>query len=155
MKEILLTRGAVAFVDDEDYPTLSKFNWHVSGSGYASRNLPVKNGRSGQESMHRLLMRLMKGDSREVDHIDGNKLNNQKNNLRICRRHENQRNKSVRKDNKIGFKGVVASKRKFKSYISVSGKTKYLGCFKTPEEAHEVYCLAADLLYGEFANHGG
>jgi hypothetical protein len=93
---------------------------------------------------------------RKVDHKDGNKKNNRIRNLRKCTSTQNVANRKISKTNKSGFKGVSWSKSngRWVAFIGVEGKSKYLGGFDTPELAHELYCLAADLLYGEFANHG-
>lgn len=90
------------------------------------------------------------------DHADGDKLNNRRSNIRICTKGQNNANKGLQRNNTSGFKGVYWSPRlrKWYSYIRVPGGRRFLGTYATPEEAHEVYCLAADLVHGEFANHG-
>jgi len=81
MREILLSRGHVALVDDADFDWLSRSKWHCSNDGYAV---------SGVVVMHRLIMDAP--DGMEVDHIDRNKLNNRRSNLRVCTHAENMRN---------------------------------------------------------------
>lgn len=157
MKEISLTRGLVALVDDEDYEELSRYKWYASSNGYARRN----GWRSGYPrkralvSMHREIMGLLSGDNREVDHIDGNKLNNQRSNLRICTHAENMRNRKVTSKRISGLKG--AHWRPGNGWISLighQGKNYALGTFDTPEEANAAYCAAAAVLHGEYANSG-
>jgi hypothetical protein len=76
MKEVALTRGGIALVDDEDYPLLSMRKWR-NKNGYASRNQLIEGGKQTEVLMHRLVMKLPKGIRYDVDHIDGNRLNNQ------------------------------------------------------------------------------
>jgi hypothetical protein len=133
-------------VDDEDFETLNKIKWYRSTQGYSIE----KSGKL----MHRVLKSAKKGEY--VDHIDGDKLNNQKKNLRICTNEENGRNQVFHKNNTSGFKGVSYDKARNKwfSQIMVNYKHKGLGRFPTKEEAYEAYCKAAKLYHGEFANFG-
>lgn len=153
MKEISLTRGLVTLVDDEDYEWLSVHKWHVASHGYARRNVPHPDiqGKRSTLPMHRAIMGLDSNDVRVVDHIDGNRLNNQRSNLRVCLHCENSRNRQRHSVNKIGLKGVCKYKRKWKAQILSDGKKINLGYFKTPEEAHAAYRKAAVDLHGEFA----
>lgn len=107
--------------------------------------------------MHREIMGLSIGDQREVDHINGNRLDNRRCNLRLATHEQNMHNARRRKDNSSGFKGVSwkVRDRKWYAAIEISGKRIHLGVFDTAEEAHVAYCGAADRLHGEFANHGG
>lgn len=158
MKEIPLTRGLVALVDDSDYDVLSSFKWRVSIHGYVVRTVghPEAPTRKRHLPMHRFIMGLCFGDKFYVDHIDGNPLNNQRNNLRVCTPTQNQYNRKIGSNNKSGFKGVTVSEseNRWRSQIKVNGKIIYLGTFLTPEAAHEAYCAAALKYHGEFANFG-
>jgi hypothetical protein len=155
MKEISLTRGHVALVDDDDYELLSAFKWHLDGSGYASRDAQIA-GKRIKVRMHRVLTGLECGDKRQVDHINGNRLDNRRENLRIVLQSENLLNVRRHRDNKSGFKGVSLHKPtgKWIAFIMAAGAHKYLGLFASPELAHAKYCEAAKLLHGEFANNG-
>jgi hypothetical protein len=145
-------------VDDEDFEELSKFKWYANPRGYVLRNVPraENNGVRGMEYMHRRVKGLRAGDGLDIDHIDGNKLNNQGGNLRIATHAQNLRNKRKTKQNKSGFKGVSFCKKtmKWRSLIDASGKQYLLGYFNTPEAAHNAYKAAAERLHGEFANFG-
>lgn len=147
MKQISLTQGLITLVDDEDFKYLSQFKWHITtgfnGKRYAVRYKDIR--------MHREIMKAPK--NKLVDHIDGDTFNNQKSNLRICTKGENNRNVSVRKDNKFGFKGVNyrVSHRKFRAYISTGEKILHLGYYETPIEAAKAYNEAAIKYHGEFA----
>ena len=102
---------------------------------------------------HRLAFLYMTGawPVSEVDHIDGDGLNNRWHNLREATRTENQRNSRVRPINKCGLKGVSPHRGKYQATIAVNRKKIYLGLCKTPEEAHELYCAAAQRYFGTFA----
>lgn len=158
MKEIKLSRGLVALVDDEDYADLSQFKWAADARGYAVRNLPRTKPyeRNGTEFMHRRILGLVKGDGMDVDHIDGNKQNNQRGNLRSATHMQNLQNKKITRQNKSGMKGVCFDKRENKWRASVSAQNKQyaLGYFDSPEDAHAAYKAAARRLHGEFANFG-
>lgn len=154
-KEIQLTRGKVAIVDDDEFEWLSKWEWHFSG-GYAVRTRSRKHeGKTGKAIfMHRIIMRTPPG--MVTDHINRDKLDNRRSNLRVCSASENQHNRVANKHNTSGYKGVSWHKRigKWQAKITVRNKLKHLGYYLTPELAHEFYCLAADILHGEYANHG-
>lgn len=155
MKEIQLTKGKVALVDDEDYEGLSRFKWCAQKSRntyYAVRNSSRDtNGKGHKIRMHRVIMDTP--DGMLTDHIDGNGLNNQRSNLRICTMAENQQNQGKQQHNTSGFKGVSfhTHTKKWRACISVAGKQHYLGYFTTKEEAYEAYCKACIELHGGFA----
>lgn len=156
MKEIFLRGGEVAIVDDEDYEYLSQRKWYLSG-GYAVRYVPVSEGGPCLLAMHREILGLRQGDKDIVDHEDRNTLNNRRVNLRVCTNSQNLMNRGANANSKSGLKGVTFCKAtgRWRATINTaSSKQKHLGYFDNPKEAHEVYCLAADLLHGEFANHG-
>lgn len=134
--------------DESDRPLLEKYIWSVDRkTGYARAKVGKKN-----VSIHRLLMGLDHGDPRYVDHINGDKLDNRRGNLRICTSSQNSANMKIDRANTSGFKGV--------SWHAAAGKwaakiaQKYLGLFESAQEAHEAYKRAADEIYGEFANYG-
>ena len=158
MKEIPLSQGKFAFVNDEDFAELSKFKWCADKDGYAKRNVPhpTIEGRRIRVMMHRQLMGLAYGDGLCVDHIDGNTLNNCRSNLRIATNAQNQRNVGAKCSNKSGYKGVSWSSRdkKWYAHIQYNGERTYLGCFDDPELASLAYQVAASELHGEFANFG-
>lgn len=157
MKEIPLTQGKVALVDDEDFERVSQFNWSAqltrNNRWYAARNVR-RNGEPGLELMHRAIMGLEYGDPRQVDHRDRvNTLDNRKCNLRVATRPQNSRNIGVPKHNTSGFKGVSWRERddKWGANIKVNGVQRYLGSFTTRELAAAAYDTAAIELHGEFA----
>ena len=145
VREIILTQGKVALVDDVDYDGLSKSSWCFS-HGYAYRKDHHKT-----VYMHRQILGYPKA---RVDHKDRNKLNNIRSNLRILSRSGlNQANAERRSDNRSGYKGVCFDKRrsKWNAEIQANKKRKSLGAFTSAEEAAKAYDKAAKKLFGEFA----
>lgn len=131
-------------VDDEDYVWLSKWKWSYNGK-YAHRNV------IGNKNilMHRLIIGAEKGEV--VDHINLDKLDNRRSNLRKCTNSDNQHNSGLRKDNATGYKGVHKSGRRWIAQIMLNSQVIYLGAYKTPEEAAKKYDAAARQYFGEFA----
>lgn len=149
----------VCWVDDVDEPLLaSRWKCHKrKWTTYLSTRKFV-NGKAHTVSLHRAVMERIIGRSLEkneqVDHKDGNGLNNSRANLRLCTPAQNMQNRRVKSNTVSGFKGVTkvagTYKRPWQAAITLNGKRKYLGCFPTPEEAHEAYCKAAREHFGEF-----
>lgn len=145
MKEIPLTQGKFALVDDSDYEWLSKIKWCFDGR-YAAR------GQNGKHIlMHREINQTPGG--MDTDHINGNGLDNQRKNLRSCTHSQNRMNVARQVNNTSGYKGVTWFKRdsKWMAYIKVDGKQIHLGLFDTIEEASIAYQTAAMRLHGEFS----
>ena len=158
MKKIPLTQGKFALVDDEDFEYLNQFKWFAQKDKldfYACRQIKVEKGKQRQTkvSMSRDIMKPSKG--MQVDHIDGNGLNNQRTNLRICTNAENTKNKEKHKKSKSGFKGVQHNPKKCKKqwevYIRCNYKSIYVGSYLSREEAAHAYDEAAKKYFGEFA----
>lgn len=135
-----------ALIDDEDYDKISCRKWLLA-KGYALSTTRGENRKV--VSMHRLLMR--PPDGFVVDHINGNKLDNRKGNLRVCIEEENKRNRPASRRNKLGVKGVSRRGNSFYASISKGRLRKHLGSFPTVEKASEAYRNAAIELFGDFA----
>jgi hypothetical protein len=151
MAEIVISDGSSVMVDDEDYEWLTNWKWSAHGEGYAMRGEHIGNRKYKYFTMHREIVGAKKGDI--VDHINGNKLDNRKENLRIANRSQNATNSKHRK-NESGYRGVCKDKRRglWKSEIRIGdGKRKFLGYYEDKIEAAKAYNEAAISYHGEFA----
>jgi len=154
MKKIPVGHGKFALVDDEDFKELSLLAWHIDSyshckSEYASSTGPKKS----HLKMHRIIMKAEKG--KIVDHINGNGLDNRKENLRIATYAQNSYNSGRQKNNSSGFKGVswenVRGSKNWRAQLTVNGKKVRIGRFKTPKEAALAHDKKAKELHGAFA----
>ena len=145
-REIKLTQGQVAIVDDGDYECLSRNKWHYD-QGYAKRTI-WKNGINVHVFMHRQILGFP--SNAQIYHIDRNGLNNQRENLRLCTGRQNAHNRKLRSDTNTGFKGVTRYGGRYKARITVNGKRLLLGHFDRAEDAHKAYVDAAKSNFGEF-----
>jgi len=156
MKEIKLTQGKVALVDDEDFEKLNQFKWYTRKCGnvfYAARMSETNLGYRIILPMHRVVMNTPK--DMKTDHIDHNGLNNQKSNLRICTNIQNVYNKRPQINSSSKYRGVSfiksSSKKKWRAAIKHNGKDYHLGCFEYEIDAAKAYNIAANKFWGEFA----
>ena len=151
--KIKLTQNKYAIVDDEDFKSLSKYKWYVAKRGYgfyAQRHIIIDKKHINQQ-MHRVILNAKK--NKEVDHVNGNTLDNRKSNLRIVSRSQNEWNRDKQKNNSTGYKGITYVKRDklFIARIRVYGKLIYLGGFKDKKRAAEAYNKGAKQYHGKFA----
>jgi HNH endonuclease len=136
-------KGLFALIDDQfDY--LLKYKWHVNDKGYVVGYVEGKAKR-----IHRLITGEPIG--MDVDHEDGDKLNNLLSNLRVCTHRLNCFNNKLSKRNKSGHKGVYPRHNRWRAVIQYDGRLRHLGTFETKLQAHEAYAKAARLYHGEFA----
>lgn len=152
---IQLTKGYSTVADECD-SDLAKFNWCINGAPpntYARRT--TKDGQSIY--LHRMILERILGrplaSAEYVDHINGDKLDNQRINLRLCTSSQNQANRKKTK-NASGYKGVwryPGREKQWVANIKVNRKKISLGYYYTPEEAYAAYCEAAKHYFGEFA----
>jgi hypothetical protein len=154
MKEIKLTRGKVAMVDDEDYELLSKWKWFATKDGYARRDLKV-DGRTIAIPMHREILGIPPQKGLVSDHRNGDRLDNRRSNLRWATVAQNAYNKKTQSDNRLGIKGVcfvrdVKRNHPYRGLIYIKGKSVIIGYFSTPEEAKTARDQAAKRIHGEF-----
>ena len=146
---IPLTRGYSTVIDLED-ADLAELKWH----SHTVRGGRVYAKRDKQTTMHRIILGrilgrdLIKGEI--CDHVDNNSLNNQRDNLRLATKTQNQCNSKMHKNNSTGFKGVSKHRNCYHARIQIKGHDIYLGRFDTPEEAHAAYCGASTKYHGEF-----
>lgn len=162
-KEIPLTQGKVAIVDDADYEWLNQLTWRLDRQGYAVRSVRSKKGSVQPQYMHRIVLQEphdgVSGQIHPkciVDHADGNPLNNQRSNLRICSPAESNQNRG-RHSHKTSsvYKGVFREKKQiskpWRTLIAIDGKLTHIGYFATEIEAAKAYNDAAIKHHGEFA----
>lgn len=159
MKLIPLTRGKFAVVDDETFDELSKYKWFYTHYGYAGRSAKKHELEKGYPNvilMHRQLVNAAKKE--DVDHIDGDRLNNQISNLRICNRRQNLQNQAKVMRTKKGkatskYKGVYWAKdrEKWRATIRANGKRVAIGSYDNEKEAALAYNEYASKYFGEFA----
>jgi hypothetical protein len=155
-KEIKLTQGKVAIVDDEDFEYLNQFKWYArksrSQNYYAGRYFYIKKGVRIYISMHTDIIKPNK--NLMIDHVNNNGLDNRRINLRLCINSENMRNRNIYKNNSSGYKGVSFNKKskKYYSYIRHNNLMYSLGFYIDPKDAAKAYNTAAIKFHGEFAN---
>lgn len=148
MKTIL--EGHTIFVDKRDLQILNSHNWKVakykSGIKYLYCYI------NGKITLFQHLL-INRKEKRCIDHVNGNGLDNRRNNLRACTYSENMMNKVKYKNNKSGYKGVykVSGRNRWRSSLTVSGKKIEVGTFNTAVEAARAYDITAKLFFGEFS----
>ena len=153
MREIPLTQGKVALVDDADYDWLMQWKWCASethGVFYAIRHTSRRNPPRKIIFMHRAILGVPGGVL--VDHRDFDGLNNQRYNLRQVSIFQSNQNRGMHSTNRTGFKGIykVKNREKYRAEIVAYGQRYRLGQFNTKEEAAAAYQEAAIEHFGEF-----
>lgn len=153
--EIPLTRGYFALVDAEDLSLVGQQRWYARitpRNVYALANRSRKERKTTKIIMHRVITGARKGI--EVDHIDGNGLNNTRENLRLCTRKQNARNVKSHCDSNSKFLGVCKPKHsgRWRAQIGIGGKQTHIGYFDTEIEAAIEYDKKAIEVFGKFAN---
>ena len=155
MKSIPLTQGRFALIDDDDFDKVVAYrSWHAvesRGTFYARTNVHCKDGHWTLLPMHRLIMGV--SGNLQVDHKNGDGLDNRKENLRVCTQGENAKNRRRSSLSTSPFKGVSFRKRerRWVARVNSNGKRLWLGMYSTAEEAARVYDAKAREVYGAFA----
>lgn len=148
-KELRTRKGIRVLIDNKDFNLVKDMVWRVSARGYVETTLywaPYKLN----VKLHRLIM--SPPDHLVIDHINSNKLDNRRINLRICTQAENNRNASFRKDKSTSkYKGVHCERGRWKAQIQLNKKKYTLGTFDTELEAAKAYNCKAVELHGKFA----
>lgn len=163
--ELLTKKGIKFLIDDEDYYLVNLINWEINNCGY------IKGWCKQTKKnilLHRLVMNTFNSKLPFVDHKNRDKKDNRKINLRLCTPSENQKNKkSTGKSRYLGVKISISTSKyinskgeiiiyksplRFVAQISIDGKQRYLGTFKTEIEAAKKYNELAIKHHGEFAN---
>ena len=146
-----LTKGGVALIDIEAVDQIGISLW-VSNKGYAVRT-DYADGQKVTVRMHRAVLGAAEVD--EVDHINCDRADNRRANLRTCNRFENSRNCGVRKGRRAKGVDYVPRDKKFRARISVDNRTISLGYYATEGEAIAAYDRAAETMHGDFARVNG
>ena len=139
-------------VDYEDTYLLSEYKWYVSTGGYVVAGETGKTHNNRRKFyLHRLIISCP--DEMQVDHINLNKLDNRRSNLRICTDFQNKANRKAQSNSTHGFKGITFNRGKWVTRIQIN-KTRFtLGRFNTKEQASLAYIEATRAINGEFANY--
>lgn len=153
MKEIPLSQGKIALIDDTDFEWLNQWKWCAwkgRTTFYALRN-EKSNGKRITIRMHQLILGI--SGNVQTDHKDGNGLNNQRFNIRECTVSQNLMNQRKHRDGQSKYKGVSwdKTKKKWTARVCVEGKNKHFGRYCSELEAATAYDLNAAKLFGEFA----
>jgi len=156
MKEIQLTQGQKAIVDDDLYDMLNCWKWSArwdkhTKSFYAKRNIK-RDGKWENISMARVVLHLRKGDGYQVDHINHQTLDNRKENLNVVTNRQNQQNQENQKPKSSKYPGVSWHKasKKWRADITIDGKQKHLGLFPTELDGFRAYINALNELNEQF-----
>jgi len=157
MAEIILSDGLITLVDDLDLPLLQEYTWHSMTGSSISTHYAVRHIKKERKSiailMHREILGLQKGGF--CDHINGNGLDNRRENLRQATHSQNMRNSRKNKqETSSKYKGVYREKRdkRWRANITVDGKKIKLGSFHIEKDAAIAYDKAAKYYFEEFAN---
>lgn len=154
-------KGLYEVIVDSVDSDLAELNWTALVEDYTTYayRMPKIDGKVKTILLHRVVLerkldrKLKKGEF--ADHIDGNGLNDTRDNLRVATKAQNNRNSSKRRGTSQ-YKGVYWDKarNKWRASIAINGVPKFLGRFDDELEAHKAYCEAADKYFGKFANYG-
>lgn len=150
MKKIELTKDKVVLVDDDDFEKLSRYKWHFGG-GYAKRTEYINKKRNRIHLMHREI--LGEKNTKDIDHINCNRLDNRKTNLRFCTKSENGANRGKNKNNTSGYKCVYfrEDRKKWCAYIHKDKRKIHIGYFNKVKDAINARMEKSVELFGEFA----
>lgn len=153
MHEIHLSRGYSAVVDEADFDRVRAFKWHAhittAGAVYAARWVTVRPKTRRLVRLHHFLLGV--DPVEPVDHANGDSLDNRRGNLRQCSQAENNRNRGPNTGRRFKGPSFKPSRGHWESVIKHCGKRRFLGSFKSEEEAALAYDVAATALFGPFA----
>lgn len=150
MREIPLTQSKVTLVDDEDYLKLTKFKWYTfknrNRGYYAVRTSPKINGQHRLIYMHREIMLVSSPD--QIDHINGNGLDNRRENLRVATPRQNAQNLHILRSSLLPGVSWHKPSQRWKAQIKIDGHNYHLGLFDDEESASQIYTDATNDLEG-------
>ena len=148
--ECIIDNGDSFIFDKEDFDIINKYNWCIDKNKTVVSGSYCFNG--ALKKIHTLITECQKPNV--VDHINNNRCDNRKANLRVCTQHQNSMNCATPINNTSGYKGVSWSKRKnkWRAYIKYNYKQIYLGLYNNKTDAAKAYNEAAIKYFGEFAH---
>ena len=153
-REIPLSRGMTALVDAEDYELLSKWKWHVAWAyrTFYAESWDYSEGKN-RIMMHRVIMGCNRKDGKQIDHINGNSLDNRRINLRLVNHSQNQMNRKTESIGSSGHRGVSWCKqtKMWKARFVIHGKEQWLGRFLSKDDAIAAVKSSWAEHYGEYA----
>jgi len=148
MKIILFDAMAEIEIDKIDLSFVQNYSWRMTHNGY----IVGAAGKYRTRFLHVIIAeRAGLNTANEIDHVDGNPLNNQRDNLRPATRKQNSRNSKIPINNTSGYKGVYRCQNKWRAIIRVDGKCIHIGYYDFAKQAHLYYCIAAIKYFGKFA----
>lgn len=138
-------------IDEEDIPKISKYSWHIASNGYVTSDQRDRKNKTGK--VVRLHRHLMDFPNESIDHINQNKLDNRKENLRLCDNSTNALNRGAQSNSKSGYKGIswCKQKNKWRVAANLKGKQHHLGFYTTLETAIEAWNNKIESIHGEWA----
>lgn len=144
--QIQLPNNKTTLVSDEDYDSIKSFKWHIGAKGYVMGWM----GGKTPTYLHRFIMKTPRGY--QTDHINGDRLDNRRDNLRVCTASQNSINHIMNKNNKTGYKGVYWHKhsQKWVVYVTKNGKQVYGGIFTDVKLASRARQDLARKLFGDY-----
>jgi hypothetical protein len=142
-------KNNIIIIDDEDYDKIKDYTWHINSYKNTKMIYARSSAKDGGVYMHRIIMDIH--NRIKIDHINGNGIDNRKENLRIATHQQNNFNKKPYVNNKCGLKGVRLDRGNYVATITYNAVTKYIGSYKIIEEAAMAYDKKALELFGEFA----
>jgi hypothetical protein len=150
MTEVRVAKGLVALIDDENLSLVMPYRWRENKYGYAVSEIYGPDSTKKVVFMHRLITNAVKGQI--VDHINRDRLDNRRSNLRFVDKSQNRWNQGVRKDSNTGIKGVGwdATNKSWRVRFNARGITHWIGRFKDLETAKSEYLKAVLEVHGEF-----
>lgn len=145
--------SSVCLIDSADDEAIFAAGWTCFKAGRYVSAMRTFEGKSERMMVHRLIME--PPDGVEIDHVNQDRFDNRRINLRLATRSQNMHNSNAHRNNTSGFKGVYYYRRhdRWRAVIRIPGKRITLGSFKTAEEAGAAYAAAASKLHGEFARY--
>jgi hypothetical protein len=136
------------FIDAQDFDLISQYHWTLHKEGYSIARVP---GTKRQILMHRLIMGVVDKPCFEIDHINHNRLDNRRSNLRFCTRSQNIANSLKIKPGTSQYKGVYLDQNRFHAQIGINNKRFNLGRFFSELDAALCYDIRARQVFGDYA----